>query len=136
MAANDKDMASSSSMPSPDDEYINWDLLKVETEEEYEKEKAIANDKAITHGVHETELISKAEGMADSIVSDKVISHLLVEEVEMGGESNTNDGEKEEEEDEEMGSDSDTDEEKEEEMGGNSDMTNDDEEEEDEKMDR
>ena len=108
--------------------------MEVEDEYEYEKKKMIANDEAITHVVHEAELISEVEGMTEAIVSDKVISHLLAEEVEMGGESNTNDGEKEE--DEEMGSDSNTDEEEEEEMGDNSDMTNDDEEEEDEKMDR
>ncbi|XP_062200464.1 putative uncharacterized protein YGR160W [Phragmites australis] len=138
MATNDKDLASSSSVPAPDDDYINWDLLMVEAEEEDEKEKAIANDKAIACAVHEAELISKAEGMAEAIVSDESITHLLAEEVEIGGNSDTDDGgedEDEDEEDEEMGADFDTDEEEsgdsdmtdeEEEMGGDSDMTEDD----------
>ena len=109
----------------------------VEAEEEYEKEKAIANNKAIARAVHEADLISEAEGTVEAIISDKVIAHLLEEEVEMGGDSDTDNGK--EEEDEEMGDDSNTDkeeeeEEEEEEMGGDSDMTDDDNEEEDEEM--
>ena len=82
----------------PNGDYINWDLLLVEAEEEDEKEKPITNDDAIACAVHEAELISEAEGTAEAIVSDKAITHFLVEEVEMGSDSNTDDGEEEEEE--------------------------------------
>ncbi|XP_062213748.1 uncharacterized protein LOC133914722 [Phragmites australis] len=138
MATNDKDVTSSSSVPALDDEYIDWNLLMVEAEEEYEKEKAIANDEVITRAVHEAKLISEAEGKSEAVVNDEAIAHLLAEEVDMGGNFDTDDGE--EEEDEEMGGYSDTDddeeeeEEEEEEMGGDSDMTDDEEEEEDEEM--
>ncbi|XP_062224522.1 rRNA biogenesis protein rrp36-like [Phragmites australis] len=113
MAANDKDLASSSLMPAPDDDYIDSDLFMVEAEEEYEMEKAITNDEKIARAVHEEELISQAKGTTEAI------AHLLAEEVEMGSDSDTNDGE--EGEDEEMGGDSDTnddDEEEDEDMGG------------------
>ncbi|XP_062197366.1 uncharacterized protein LOC133900278 [Phragmites australis] len=133
MAANDEDLASSSLVPAPDDEYSDCDLLKVEVEDEYEKEKAIANNETIAHTVHEAELISEVEGTVEAIISDKAIAHLLTEEVEMSGDSDTDDGE--EEKDEEMGDDSNTDKEEEEEMGGDSNMIDDDEEKEDEEMD-
>ncbi|XP_062193471.1 putative uncharacterized protein YGR160W [Phragmites australis] len=127
MAANDKDLASSSLVPAPDDDYIDWDLLMVDTEEEYEIEKEIANDEVITHAVHEEELISQAEGTTEDIVSDEAIAHLLAEELEMGSDSEIDDGE-EEEEDEEMCGDSDTDDDdkEEEEMGGDSDVADED----------
>ncbi|XP_062196411.1 uncharacterized protein LOC133899438 [Phragmites australis] len=106
---------------------IDWGLLMVKAEEEYEMEKAIANDEMIAHAVHEEELISQVEGMMEAIVSDEAIAHLLAAEVKMGGDSDTDDSE--EEEDEEMGGDSDmTDEEEDEDedMGGDSDVTDDD----------
>ncbi|XP_062227358.1 uncharacterized protein LOC133925446 [Phragmites australis] len=131
MAANDKDLASSSSAPAPDGDNIYWDLLTMELEKE-EKEKAIANDEAIARAVHEEELISKAEGTMETIISDEPITHLLAEEEEMGSDSNTDDG-KEEDKDEDLGGDSNTDDEEEEkeeeEMGDNFDTDEEEEEE-------